>query len=297
MIIDTEGIELRNLGSPTLKVQTRKFARELRRQLWKKHFGFEVNSVSAENSAYFRSDARTPARPGRPNLDHPPRLRMTSEAFKEMSGHDWDHVLDMPCDKGVVAAIQRIAKSNAEAYEEVFLHTARNSLKKFEHAFDFYSLPYPSSFDDVGTNLLLQRYTDPSKPTLFKTTHEQRLKYVVASDAMYHTQVSQDAREFGHTGVVPPSLKSRFMTDQLLPYQKEGLKRKTYGEMQITYAQGRVHAVGEAMSFLRSNLVGFFLLAPLDWGMETHIPGDWTKHASVDIAQLESDKNSIGRKV
>ena len=40
VIVDTADCKLENLGSPTLPVQTRGFARNLRRQLWSKHFGF-----------------------------------------------------------------------------------------------------------------------------------------------------------------------------------------------------------------------------------------------------------------
>ncbi|MDB5917658.1 MAG: phospholipase active site motif protein 6 [Massilia sp.] len=111
VIVDTEGVELRDLGSPTRKVQTRKFARELRQQLWRKHFGFMVGSVDEDNTNYFRSTDRAKReRVGISlKLEHPPRLSLSEPKILARSGASWDEILDRPCAPKVVAAINKIA--------------------------------------------------------------------------------------------------------------------------------------------------------------------------------------------
>jgi phospholipase D1/2 len=42
-VIVDEKHDLEDLGDPRFKVVTRKFAQELRRRLWEKHFGFMVS--------------------------------------------------------------------------------------------------------------------------------------------------------------------------------------------------------------------------------------------------------------
>jgi phospholipase D1/2 len=81
VIVDTEGVELRDLGLPTRKVQTRKFARELRQQLWRKHFGFMVESATASDTNYFRSTDRQVAisLPCRHPLNIPRALKLRTK--------------------------------------------------------------------------------------------------------------------------------------------------------------------------------------------------------------------------
>jgi phospholipase D1/2 len=118
VIVDTEGVELRDLGSPTRKVQTRKFARELRQQLWRKHFGFMVESVNKDNTSYFSSTDRA-RRAGKvvpAFLEHPPRRTTTVAAIEDAGPAKWDQILDRPCDPDVVESNQNIAKHNAQLY-------------------------------------------------------------------------------------------------------------------------------------------------------------------------------------
>lgn len=85
VVVDTEGVELRDLGSPNFKVQTRKFARELRQQLWKKHFGFLVDSKDEKNTKYFSSTTRASrAKAVVPTkLPNPPRLTTLEEKYRK----------------------------------------------------------------------------------------------------------------------------------------------------------------------------------------------------------------------
>lgn len=111
VIVDTDDCRLEDLGSPTMPVRSRGFARALRRQLWAKHFGFSVKPGS-----YFASALRA----GQGAVDdriHPPRSSMTADKFPG----DWeDLVLAKPCDPKTVELIQGIAQSNLAAYEQVF---------------------------------------------------------------------------------------------------------------------------------------------------------------------------------
>ena len=104
-----------------MTVQTRKFARELRRQLWEKHFGFLIDSTEEENTAYFRSTVRA-TRAGKSSpasIEHLPRLKTTAQRISDVSGVEWQKILDKPCAPEVVKAVQTMAAHNAKIYEEV----------------------------------------------------------------------------------------------------------------------------------------------------------------------------------
>jgi hypothetical protein len=58
---------------------------------------------------------------------------------------------------------------------------------------------------------------------------------------------------------------------------------ETYGRSLQLYDGGKVHDVTKAINFLRSRVMGFFVLAPLDWGMGSELSGDLSKVSTVDI--------------
>ncbi len=307
VVVDTEGVELRDLGSPGVKVQTRKFARELRKNIWKKHFGFLVESTE-ENSKYFDSTLRA-TRSGvnvQVPLPFPPRINMDAGRFESLTRSQWDSIIEKPCSPDTVKNIQSIAKRNADVYEEVFLHTPRNSMHTFSDVADmkYYSLPYPSIYNVEGNLELFQLRADNNRrqtSLAFKGSQEALKNALDAENQRRSAGVTGPVgvltgsrlKKFG--GVVPPALSRRFMTNQLLPHQKKALTEAEYFRRQQLYSDGTVHDVDKAISYLKDNLVGFFVEAPLDWGAGTEVTRDPTKATvgKVDIASADiSGSNS-----
>lgn len=259
VIVDTEGVELRDLGSPTLKVQTRKFARELRQQLWRKHFGFMVQSAGPGDTNYFCANDRATRDQTKVSskVEHPPKLKTKDSDIYNLGNETWGQILERPCAANVIAAIQRIASENAKTYEAVFQHTPRNSMSKFEMTRNSYTLPYPLVFDAPGA--------------------------VPAKRRLSRDDIEAAGRDLRFSGVIPPALSAEFMSTQANPPQQNG-RADTYGRALQNYGDGKVHDVSKAIRHLRRSIVGFFVAAPLEWGMETEIVGDLCKTTTVDLA-------------
>ena len=272
VIVDTEGVELRDLGSPTLKVQTRKFARELRKQLWRKHFGFMVESNGPDDTNYFRSTVRAKRENVRVTGDihHPPRLTTKESDVLRTWAINWSRIQEEPCAPDVVKVIQAIAAKNARSYEAVFQHTARNGMSEFTMAKNCFTLPYPLSLASQG-------YAGGAKGTL-------------SQDAL--ETAGRDAK---FAGVIPPALDTNFMTvDPGTRTRQQSIQ--SYGHTTQHYSGSRIHDVVKAIQYLRASVVGFFLLAPLDWGMATELSGDISKTSTVDLANVNLKNDStIGR--
>jgi phospholipase D1/2 len=258
VVVDTEGVELRDLGSPEFQVQTRKFARELRRELWRKHFGFAVRSTQ-NDSQYFNSTTRAvraqqtiPAA-----LLHPPRLTTTvAQIFTAGNRQqEWNDILDKPCHPNTVKAIQAIAKHNAGLYEEVFQHTPRNSFDTFNKGVPFYTQNYP---------LLSTRPGGDGKPT---------------------------------PGVIPPALQKAYMTADLPPHLHRARNPGSLHQQALVYEGGTVHNVDKTIEYLRANIVGFFIEAPLSWGIKgTKVPDDPTGLPGYGVDLSANEVPDINRK-
>ncbi|SFG57716.1 phospholipase D1/2 [Duganella sp. CF458] len=288
VIVDTEDVQLRDLGSPHYTVRTRKFARELRRQLWTKHFGFMIDSED-----YFRSTQRaTRARVSVPmEVPHPPRRRTAPDALVDITkGVSLEEILDKPCAPDVVKAIQAIAAHNRRTYEAVFTHTPRN-FRKFDAGLKHFTLPYPLSVD-LNSSYSLARLDDPltshfdSQPM----TEERKTKINATKEALYNYEIAPVIKEKKHVGVVPPKLQPEFMTKKLARHQVGGLKQIKFGRRQQIYDDGTIHDVDKAIMHLQNQLIGFFVEAPLNWGMETEVNWNPTKETAVGI-----DVADIGR--
>jgi phospholipase D1/2 len=292
VIVDTENVELRDLGSPQIKVQTRKFARDLRKQLWTKHFGFMINPDDYFSSTRraTRAGASVPAK-----LPYPPRGMTKSKAFSEVTqGVSLEEVLEKPCAPRVVKAIQTIARHNRHTYEEVFTHTPRN-LKAFDSGMKLFTAPYPMSVDKASRNSI-NRLQDPLTSAFdYQNMGEERKDAINATrTALYNYEVAPIIKDKAHAGVIPPKLQPDFMTKKLLPHQQAGLNRVPFGQRQQTYEDGSVHDVEKALTHLGEQLIGFFVEAPLDWGLSTKISGDPTKDSApgVDVAKTETKTGS-----
>lgn len=115
---DTEALDL----GTGYKVTTRKFARELRKALWKKHLGMEV-----DKEAFMRGD-----RPGTKNTEPPPYANKLPYPPRNGPAALPPRVdLDKPASKGTWEAIRKVARDNATTYAEVFQHVPTNKMQRF----------------------------------------------------------------------------------------------------------------------------------------------------------------------
>jgi phospholipase D1/2 len=281
VIVDTEGVELRDLGSPTMKVQTRKFARELRQHLWSKHFGFLVDSAGPDDTKYFRStDRATRGRTTVPvKVEHPPRVRSTESAVFGLSKSRWEHILEHPCAADVIKAIQTIASKNAAAYEAVFEHVPRDKMSEFAIVQKSFTLPYPLTFDAPSKSFKNERFPNAvgRKSIATENATVDSMKRSLGRDA-----IEAAGRDPRYSCVVPAPLNSNFMMKHLYGRQLPG-DSVPYGRALQLYEGGKIHDVTNAIKYLKSRVLGFFVAAPLDWGMGTEISGDLSKVNTVDI--------------
>ena len=310
VVVDTEGVELRDLGSPNFKVQTRKFARELRQHLWKKHFGFLVDSKDTNNTKYFASTTRASRRKASipAQIEHPPRVTMDPEKISKVGGRKWQGMLDKPCDPETVKAIQAIAQHNASIYEEVFQHTPRDSMKTFDDIVNlkFHSIPYAPVYNKHGDFKLQMAAIENGRRTvpLAYAGSRESLMAAFALDGQRREEGVKgpvgdiqklSGQSFG--GVVPPALNKKFMTGNLLPHQIAAINEVRYTRRQQLFADGTVHDVAAAIKYLKENIVGFLTAAPLDWGRDHNVKGDPSKVSSgrVDIADVSSPQQDGAR--
>lgn len=99
VVVDTDNPSLTDVGGG-IKVITRKFARNLRMALWEKHLGLRVDEVSSG-----------------------------VQKGQVPNGIDISRPLALPSIKG----IRELASNNVTAYQNVFIHTPRNSFKSLTH--------------------------------------------------------------------------------------------------------------------------------------------------------------------
>ncbi|XLZ69670.1 phospholipase D-like domain-containing protein [Massilia sp. SR12] len=281
VIVDTNGVEYRDLGSP-FKVHTRKFARELRKQLWRKHFGFEIKDTEYFNAGRRAERASVPVPAP---LPFPPRSSTSDDQLQKISGGTTiEQILEKPCAPDVVRAIQAIAAHNRKTYEQVFTHTPRN-FRQFDTGLTYYKLPYPLSVDQNSRNSLNRLHEPYYNLSSAEGANVKRFeKSNGIRVGIYNFEIAKVKEAKKHLGVIPPRLQPAFMTKKLAPHQTAAAKNIEYGRRQVQYDDGTIHDVDKAMEHLKEKLVGFFLEAPLNWGVETKVTGDPTKHLSVDVA-------------
>ncbi|GAA5162788.1 phospholipase D-like domain-containing protein [Viridibacterium curvum] len=296
VVVDNAGIETRDLGNPQYPAITRKFARELRRSLWTKHFGFAINGNN-----YFRSTARAEknGHPPKAPLPHPPR-ETTSESnpvFGRLLGKArWSDVLDKPCSPDTVTAIQAIASHNQKIYGSVFTHLPRDGMKQFTDILDKFSCPYPVAVDAEARIYVREaewQYEQgvsglKGNPYL---TPEQRVTQQAVLAQKRDAAIATVPKNLSKSslGVVPPALQPAFMTTQLRDHQRAALQvpMQNYKARYVTYAGNAVHDLEKAQKHLSDNLIGFFVQAPLQWGEGVEVDGSVDHHMSVDIASVD----------
>lgn len=290
VVVDDEGVETRDLGSPQFKVVTRKFARELRRSLWEKHFGFALDRNAYFNTTIRAIRANQPPHP-LPAGAHPPREQTNADGFSTAVKQKvtWQFVLDKPCHPDTVKAIQAIAESNAVAYEAVFAHTPRNGMQGFEDILGHFSYPYPAASNRMvrlAANQAESARNESQRQAAAYGQGDERMKNQI--EAAYRERLDKAPEYAGKEmlGVVPPPLTAPYMTDSLEPHQKAGaqIPMTQFGKRYVTYAGGKVHDVAKAIKYLKANVVGFLVEMPLHWGDGVVVDGDPSGHGSVDIA-------------
>jgi phospholipase D1/2 len=228
-----------------------------------------VESVGPDDTHYFRSTQRAKRAkvPVASDIEHPPRLTARKEDITSSGGGPiWEHILSAPCDTDVVRAIQSIAAKNARSYEAVFQHTPRNTMVEFAMVPNSYTLPYPlavASIRALGGN----------------------------TQAISRDAIQAAGRDVRFSHVVPPALSAHFMkADVVIRNQQRAAD--SYGRTHQFYDDGRVHDVKKAIEYLKASVVGFFLLAPLVWGMSSELSGNISKTSTVDLANLSANTNS-----
>jgi phosphatidylserine/phosphatidylglycerophosphate/cardiolipin synthase-like enzyme len=228
----TEGVDLGN-GVP---VTTRKFARELRTKLWRKHFGMDIDKEKFMRADRDGKDNTKSGLPAGKGLVHPPR-----EAAKGIP----DGVLmSKPASSTTATAIRKLALANAKIYEEVFRHTPRDGMRKFNQVGDCW--PKRLSKSGLATDVL-------RKGAIAGGVAAKSPAAVAAASKIPNQQSA--AADYG---AQPPALTSKFM------------KGNDVGA-KIQY-DGKIHNVPAAKADLTA-LTGFFVLMPLDFGKDEK--NDW----------------------
>lgn len=283
VIVDTEDVRYEDLGNPGFKVHTRKFARELRKQLWKKHFGFSIQA-----DRYFDSTARVPPSFAPVSIpEHPPRLQATEERIntgldnynkipgvKPVAAISWQQLLDRPAHPDTVAAIQALALVGRKAYESVFTHIPRNDFNKFADGLSSFTQPYACAIGSGTTaeRLKAEALFDRNRRRSLDASSSARSAQTRDSLDKFHEQQVREI-ERGTYGVVPAALGKDFMTRTLAPQQfRSGSARvseqtaPSARDRYVTYEGGSVHDIKKTTDYLKQTVVGFWTLAPLDWG-------------------------------
>jgi phospholipase D1/2 len=132
VVVDTEDVQVQDLGNGS-KIPTRKFARELRQTLWRKHLGLDIPNAHADSAFLFQnpSESARDKDKGRPgwilNVPHPPRVGPSQANFLK-----WEACIKQPAAPKTFKSIQQLANSNTMVYEKVFLHIPSDRLRKFD---------------------------------------------------------------------------------------------------------------------------------------------------------------------
>lgn len=92
---------------------------------------------------------------------------------------------------------------------------------------------------------------------------------------------------------MPPPLHPNFMTTSLLSHQRVALNETDPSRRHQLYADGKQHDLTKSLKYLQEQLIGFFVAAPLDWGMGTPVEGALDKESAigVDLAGLHSSNH------
>jgi phospholipase D1/2 len=156
--------------------------------------------------------------------------------------------LDQPLSKATITAIKQLAKANASTYESVFTHTPRNSFKTLTEGRNLYPRgidgPPPPLSDAYMANGTYQWQRPKNSQENFAEVQKQ-------------TQMRQQMQRDGVS--IPAKtpyqdhldIENRIMPPQIIePFSYNG----------------KIPNVDKAVKYLKSQVKGYWTLAPLDWG-------------------------------
>ncbi|HSD36829.1 MAG TPA: phospholipase D-like domain-containing protein [Rhodocyclaceae bacterium] len=261
-----------------LKVNVRKFARDLRWQLWQKHLGLLISDDPEKD--YFKADSiarnenntpeierilQGPPVPGdnkSPNasVPHPPRFK-TKSSWLDDFGITQDELRTKPVSAKTIKALQSIATHNTALIESVFVHTPRNEFihpdthEKLKNTYGTGLDFYPERLSEKRTitvpHTVLKRNDAPDghMSAVSETTQVE-----------IHILVDQGV----NLGGKPPPLAPLFMKTPDEVFQKahgyfryqanDNLFRDKQGKIKYAppfkYAYGKVHDLKKAVAFL-----------------------------------------------
>ena len=67
-----------------------------------------------------------------------------------------------------------------------------------------------------------------------------------------------------------------------------------FHERQVVYDGEKIHALGRTISYLKDNVIGFFVAAPLNWGHDARVDSDVAKKAWVGVDLAENSSKESG---
>lgn len=220
VIVDDANAEMTDVGQG-VSVVTRKFARNLRIMIWKKHLGMLVDS--------------------------------TTTGVQKESAPPMGINIDQPLNKNSITGIFGLSIKNRQAYNRVFIHTPRN---------DFGSL-----LDGR------RRYPHLTKKVKKYSVNGVEIGNVSPDGQLRDPFIMVDEPTSGYDFAKLPPLHPKFM-------------------------RGTQHDVSAAIKELRASIKGFFVEAPLDWGIKEKTTPKYPLTGPQTIALNESSNdqgNASGR--
>jgi phospholipase D1/2 len=296
VIVDSEDVRFEDLGNGN-KVHTRKFARELRTALWRKHLGMDLPMPGNEAAAmYYPADflaEYNKERPqGVPRVPHPPRHRLA------IAGQDqW---LLKPAASSTWTGIKARAKANTKVYEEVFPGIPSNRLPKFDSGLLFYPTPvragaetaeqFRARQNQVHEDLFKRQGLSGSQLETARTNARRRIDELAKTASRNHA--GEDSSMADLAGI-PPILSQIYMR----PMHDFQRKLPGYSSYKVSFDGGvpaqLVHHCEAAVEELRNRIAGFWVEAPLEWGQGQTVLNPYTAGPGVDITM--NNIESLGR--
>lgn len=305
VVVDTEDVQVLDLGNGS-KIPTRKFARELRQTLWRKHLGLDIPEDSSKAGKLFQnaSESARGKDAGRPKwiLDppHPPRVGPRQEEVQA-----WEARIKLPAANSTWTQIQKLAKKNTAAYEAVFPHIPSNRLRKFDEGLQYYAVPMSYSDDrhkrwvmETSRGVAVNQGLNGEALAQHMRQVEQSVDAQLAKAPAERQRLRMDDRLSGPPPALsqmpPPNTpKKRGFMAAPQDFQKRlagyrmyqvGADRPANRGMDDAL---QVHDCEWAIEYLRGALTGFWVEAPMAWGVEQTVLNKYTTSSGVDLTLNE----------